>query len=80
MDPQTNHSKWINDSEKLWLNHFGYHTQKKIPFDNIFGQDRKRKANTDGGDFSTTSKSFNDKKAKILLMNVLSESIIKLDI
>ena len=56
------------------------HTKKIIPFDNIFGQDRKRKANTDGRDFSTTSKSFNDKKAKILLMNVLSESIIKLDI
>ena len=30
MDPQTNHSKIINDSGELWLNHSGYHTQIKF--------------------------------------------------
>ena len=54
----------------FWLPH-----TKKITFDNIFGEDRKRKANTEVRDFSTTGNSINDKKAKILLMTVLSDSI-----
>ena len=62
-------------AKPFWLPH-----KKKSPFDYISGQDRKRKANADGRDFSTTSISFDDKKARVLMMIVLSESIIKLDI
>ena len=56
------------------------HTKKIIPFDNIFGQDRKRKANAEGRDFSTTSNSISDKKAKVLLMPLLRDSIKKINI
>ena len=59
----------------FWLPH-----TKIIPFDNIFGQDRKRKANKEGRDFSTNSNSINDKKPKVVLMPLLRDLIKKINI